>query len=94
MHFFTSLAMSPASCRIATRVSGQPVRANNLLKTLHNAATQQPPRSADGNHNCRARQAVWVKRSRFERRRVIHKSTLLRAWIPLVAAHEHDDNGL
>ena len=51
MHFFTSLAMSPARCRMATRVSGQPVLANNLLKTLHNAATQQPPCPADGNHN-------------------------------------------
>jgi hypothetical protein len=94
MHFFTSLAMSPASCRMATRVSGQPVLANNLLKTLHNAATQQPALLCRWQSQFRARQAVWVNRWRFERRRVIYKSTLLRAQMTLVAAHEHDDNGL
>jgi hypothetical protein len=67
--FHIAAAMSPASCHMATRVSGQVVpRRNNK------------PSSAD--------------RRRFERRRVIYKSTLPRAWIPLVAAHEHDDNGL
>ena len=94
MHFFTSLAMSPASCRMATRVSGQPVLANNLLKTLQMPRRNNRPRSADGNHNSERGKQYGSSDGGFERRRVIYKSTLLRAQIPLVAAHEHDDNGL